>query len=158
MSAVHSSRITPFLWFRDNAEEAVEFYLSVFPNSRRISEMRAPVDTPSVPAGGLLTVAFELDGLRFTALNGGPQYSFTPAVSFFVTCEDQKEIDYYWSRLTADGGKEVACGWLVDKFGLSWQIVPAKILGLLRHPKAMQAMMQMKKFNIAELEAAAAAS
>ncbi len=149
-----SSRITPFLWFDRNAEEAVAFYVSVFPNSRRTGELRASVDVPGAPAGGVLTVSFELEGLRFTALNGGPQVLFNQAVSFVVTCQDQAEIDRYWSLLTADGGKEIACGWLVDKFGLSWQIVPARIAELLQHPSAMQAMMGMKKLDIAELERA----
>ena len=158
MSALQpSSRITPFLWFENNADEAAAFYVSIFPNARRISELRASSDTPSVPAGGVLTVAFELDGLKFTALNGGPAHAFNHAISFVVSCEDQKEIDFYWSRLTAEGGEEVACGWLKDKFGLSWQIVPARLPELLRNPKAMQAMMTMKKLVIADLEAAAAA-
>lgn len=156
MSALaHSSRITPFLWFENNAEEAAEFYISIFPNSRLVTELRASSDTPTVPAGGVLTVAFELDGLKFTALNGGQANTFNHAVSFVVTCEDQQEVDHYWSRLT-DGGEEVACGWLKDKFGLSWQIVPARLPELLRNPKAMQAMMGMKKLDIAALERAAA--
>jgi predicted 3-demethylubiquinone-9 3-methyltransferase (glyoxalase superfamily) len=145
-----SSRITPFLWFDNNAEEAVAFYLSIFPNSRRLSELRNTGDAPG-PKGGILTLSFELDGLRFTALNGGPAYKFTEAVSFMVRCETQQEIDHYWSRLT-DGGAEVACGWLKDKFGLCWQIVPARLGELLKNSKAMQAMMKMKKFDIAELE------
>jgi predicted 3-demethylubiquinone-9 3-methyltransferase (glyoxalase superfamily) len=145
-----SSRITPFLWFDNNAEEAVAFYLSIFPNSRRLSELRNTGDAPG-PKGGILTLSFELDGLRFTALNGGPADKFTEAVSFMVRCETQQEIDHYWSRLT-DGGAEVACGWLKDKFGLCWQIVPARLGELLKNSKAMQAMMKMKKFDIAELE------
>ena len=154
MSALsESSRITPFLWFDNNAEEAVAFYLSIFPNSRRIGELRNTGDAPG-PKGGVLTISFELDGLRFTALNGGPVFKFNEAVSFVVTCETQDEIDYYWSKLTA-GGSEVQCGWLKDKFGLSWQIVPARIGELLKTSKAMQAMMKMKKLDIAELERAA---
>jgi len=153
MSALgESSRITPFLWFDNNAEEAVAFYLRIFPNSRRIGELRNTGDAPG-PKGGVLTVSFELDGLRFTALNGGPVFKFNEAVSFVVTCETQDEIDYYWSKLTA-GGSEVQCGWLKDKFGLSWQIVPARIGELLKTSKAMQAMMKMKKLDIAELERA----
>ena len=150
------SRITPFLWFDKNAEEAVDFYLSVFKNSRRLGELRNnSIDDPRmVPKGGVLTVSFELDGLRFTALNGGPAHQFTDAISFVVRCDSQDEVDYYWSKLTA-GGAEVACGWLKDKFGLSWQIVPARLPELIQHPKAMQAMMGMKKLVIAELEAAA---
>ena len=144
--------ITPFLWFDSNAEEAADFYVSVFPNSRKLSELRNTGDAPG-PKGGVLTVSFELDGLSFTALNGGPAYQFTPAISFVVRCETQQEIDDYWSKLTA-GGKEIQCGWLVDKFGLSWQIVPARLPELLKHPKGMQAMMKMKKLDIAELERA----
>jgi predicted 3-demethylubiquinone-9 3-methyltransferase (glyoxalase superfamily) len=147
-------RISPFLWFDSNAEEAADFYVSVFPNSRKLGAMRSSADTPSGPAGSVLTVSFELDGLKFTALNGGPNHKFTDAVSFVVRCENQQEIDSYWAKLT-DGGSEVACGWLKDKFGLSWQIVPANILELIRTPKAMETMMQMTKFDIAALERAA---
>jgi predicted 3-demethylubiquinone-9 3-methyltransferase (glyoxalase superfamily) len=154
MSDLHASpRITPFLWFDQNAEEAVEFYLSIFKDSRRISELRNPGNAPG-PQGGILTIDFELDGVRFTALNGGPQYKFNPAVSFFIRCESQQEIDYYWDRLT-DGGGEVACGWLYDKFGLSWQVVPANIAELVGNRKGMEAMMTMKKLDIAALEQAA---
>ena len=145
-------RITPFLWFDSNAEEAVEFYCGIFPNSRKLSELRNTGDAPG-PKGCVLTVSFELDGLRFTALNGGPAYQFTPAISFAVSCDTQQEIDNYWSKLTA-GGKEIQCGWLVDKFGLSWQIVPARLSELLKDSRAMQAMMKMKKLDIAELERA----
>lgn len=148
-----SSRITPFLWFDSNAEEAVAFYLSIFPNSRRLGELRNTGDAPG-PKGGILTVSFELDGLQFTALNGGPEHKFNDAVSFMVRCETQEEIDYYWTRLT-EGGTEIACGWLRDKFGLSWQITPANFGELLKTSKAMQAMMKMKKFDIAALERAA---
>jgi predicted 3-demethylubiquinone-9 3-methyltransferase (glyoxalase superfamily) len=144
--------ITPFLWFDSNAEEAADFYVSTFPNSRKLGELRNTGDAPG-PKGGVLTVSFELDGLRITALNGGPAYQFTPAVSFAVRCDTQQEIDDYWSKLTA-GGKEIQCGWLVDKFGLSWQIVPARLPELIKHPKGMQAMMKMKKLEIAELERA----
>jgi len=147
------SRITPFLWFDQNAEEAVDFYLSVFKNSRRLSEFRNPGEAPG-PKGGVLTIAFELDGATFTALNGGPDYKFNEAVSFVVRCDTQEEVDYYWERLTA-GGSEIACGWLRDKFGLCWQIVPARMIELIQNPKAMQAMMQMKKLDIAGLERAA---
>jgi predicted 3-demethylubiquinone-9 3-methyltransferase (glyoxalase superfamily) len=157
MSAIENhSCITPFLWFDKNAEEAVDFYLGIFPNSRRLSGLRNnSIDDPRmVPKGGVLTLSFELDGQRFTALNGGPGHPFTDATSFVVSCKDQAEIDYYWSKLT-EGGAEVACGWLKDKFGLSWQIVPARIGELISHPKAMQAMMQMKKLVIADLERAA---
>lgn len=148
-----SPRITPFLWFDANAEEAVNFYLSVFKNSRRLDQLRNSGDAPG-PKGGVLTVAFELDGQRFTALNGGPHFKFNEAVSFVVRCESQEEVDEYWSKLSA-GGAESQCGWLKDKFGLSWQIVPARLPELVKNPKAMRAMMGMKKINLAELEAAA---
>ena len=146
-------RITPFLWFDSNAEEAVAFYLSVFKNSRLLQEVRNTGDAPG-PKGGVLTIAFELDGQTFTALNGGPVYKFTEAISFVVRCDTQEEVDYYWSKLTA-GGSEIQCGWLKDKFGLCWQIVPARLPDLIQHPKAMQAMLRMKKLDIAELERAA---
>ncbi len=149
-----SPRITPFLWFDSNAEEAADFYVSVFPNSRRLGGLRNSGEAPG-PKGGVLTVSFELDGLRFTALNGGPAYKFSQAVSFVVNCDTQEEIDHYWSRLTADGGSEIQCGWLTDKFGLTWQVVPRRIGDLLKDSKAMQAMMKMKKLDIAELERAA---
>ena len=151
-----SLRISPFLWFDQNAEEAVDFYISIFPNSRRLDQLRNnSIDDPRmVPKGAILTLAFELDGLKFTALNGGPGHPFTDAISFFVRCDNQAEIDFYWSRLS-EGGAEIQCGWLKDKFGLSWQIVPARIIELIRNPKAMQAMMTMKKLDIAELERAA---
>jgi predicted 3-demethylubiquinone-9 3-methyltransferase (glyoxalase superfamily) len=148
-------RITPFLWFDTNAEEAVEFYLSVFQNSRRLGELRSPIQT-SVPAGHILTIAFELDGQKFTALNGGPSTKFNQSVSLVVRCDTQQEVDHYWSKLAA-GGEEIACGWLKDKFGLSWQVVPAQILDWVQHPAAMKAMMTMKKLDIAELQRAAKA-
>jgi predicted 3-demethylubiquinone-9 3-methyltransferase (glyoxalase superfamily) len=155
MSALaHSPRITPFLWFDANAEEAVEFYCGIFRNSRKLNELRSPVDTPSGPKGTILTISFELDRQRFTALNGGANYKFNEAVSFVVRCDTQEEVDYYWKELSA-GGSEIACGWLKDKFGLSWQIVPARLPELIQHPKAMQAMMQMKKIDLAALERAA---
>jgi len=148
-------RITPFLWFDKNAEEAVDFYLTVFKNSRKLGELRGPVDTPGVPKGMVLTISFELDGQKFTALNGGPEHSFNEAVSFVVRCENQAEIDFYYSKLLEGGGSEIACGWLKDKFGLRWQVVPARIGELISHPRAMQAMMKMKKFDIAALQRAA---
>ncbi len=154
MSALPSfPRITPFLWFDSNAEEAVNFYLSVFKNSRRLDDLRSPDDNPG-PKGSVLTIAFELDGQKFTALNGGPLFKFNESVSFLVRCDTQQEVDYYWSKLSA-GGSESQCGWLKDKFGLSWQVVPARIAELIKHPKAMQAMLKMKKLDIAELERAA---
>jgi predicted 3-demethylubiquinone-9 3-methyltransferase (glyoxalase superfamily) len=155
MSALQDfPRITPFLWFDSNAEEAVDFYLTVFKNSRRLDVLENTPANPNPPAK-ILTIAFELDGQKFTALNGGPSFKFTEAVSFVVRCDTQQEVDEYWSKLTADGGAEVQCGWLKDKFGLSWQIVPTRALDLIKNPKAMQAMMQMKKLDIAELERAA---
>jgi predicted 3-demethylubiquinone-9 3-methyltransferase (glyoxalase superfamily) len=155
MSALQNfPRITPFLWFDSNAEEAVDFYLTVFKSSRRLEALRRNADDPGGKKGSVLTIAFELDGQKFTALNGGPMYKFTEAISFVVRCDSQEEVDYYWERLTA-GGSEIACGWLKDKFGLCWQIVPVQMLELIRHPKAMQAMMQMKKIDIAALERAA---
>jgi len=147
-------RITPFLWFDSNAEEAVDFYLKIFKNSRRLGEMRVPDGGPA-PAGKPLTLSFELDGQTFTALNGGPHFKFTEAVSFSIRCDSQQEVDYYWDKLIAGGGSESQCGWLKDKFGLSWQVVPAQLPGLLKNPKAMQAMLKMKKLDIAELERAA---
>lgn len=146
-------RVTPFLWFDSNAEEAVDFYLSVFKNSRRLDQLRNAADGPG-PKGAVLTVAFELDGQKFTALNGGPHFKFNEAISFVVRCDTQEEVDDYWAKLS-EGGSEVQCGWLKDKFGLSWQIVPAILPDLIRNPKAMQAMLQMKKLDIAELERAA---
>lgn len=146
--ALQANKITPFLWFDGNAEQAVDFYLSVFPNSRMTGGLPGP-------GGKALTVRFDLEGLNFTALNAGPQDKFNKAVSFVIHCNDQAEIDYYWDKLTADGGKEIECGWVDDKFGLSWQVVPDSIGELLKHPKAIDAMMRMKKFIIADLEAAA---
>ncbi len=153
MSALENfPRITPFLWFDSNAEEAVEFYLTVFKNSRRLDELRTAEDG-RVPKGSILTIAFELDGQKFTAINGGPTFKFTEAISFVVRCDSQQEVDEYWSKLSA-GGSESQCGWLKDKFGLSWQIVPARLPSLIKNPKAMQAMLKMKKLDIAELERA----
>ena len=146
-------RITPFLWFDSNAEEAVEFYLSIFNNSRRLDELPNNGESPA-PNARVLTVSFELDGQRITAMNGGPGHPLTDAFSLVVRCDSQKEIDDYWARLT-EGGSEVQCGWLKDKFGLSWQVVPANLPELVKHPKAMQALMKMVKLDIAELERAA---
>ena len=146
-------RITPFLWFDSNAEEAVEFYLSIFNNSRRLDELPNSGDSPA-PNARVLTVSFELDGQRITAMNGGPGHPPTDAFSLVVRCDSQKEIDDYWAKLT-EGGSEVQCGWLKDKFGLSWQVVPANLPELVKHPKAMQALMKMVKLDIAELERAA---
>jgi predicted 3-demethylubiquinone-9 3-methyltransferase (glyoxalase superfamily) len=140
MSALEKfPRITPFLWFDANAEEAVEFYLSVFRNSRRLDQLEN-TDGSAGPKGSVLTIGFELDGQTFTALNGGPYHKFNESISFVVRCDTQQDVDEYWEKLTA-GGSEVQCGWLKDKFGLSWQIVPARLPDLIRHPKAMQAML-----------------
>jgi predicted 3-demethylubiquinone-9 3-methyltransferase (glyoxalase superfamily) len=154
MSAFESfPRITPFLWFEWNAEQAVDFYVSVFKNSRRLDVLRNPGGAPG-PTDGILTIAFELDGQKFTALNGGPAYKFNEALSLVVRCDTQEEVDYYWSCLGA-GGSEIQCGWLRDKFGLCWQIVPAQLHQFIRNPKAFQAMMTMIKIDLAELERAA---
>ena len=155
-------RITPFLWFDTQAEEAARFYVSVFDNSRikYVSRYgKAGREVHSKEPGSVLTVAFELDGQSFVALNGGPQFQFNEAVSFQVSCETQAEIDYFWSRLS-EGGKESACGWLKDKYGLSWQIVPSVLPQLLadadgaKSERTMAALMQMKKFDIAALHRA----
>jgi predicted 3-demethylubiquinone-9 3-methyltransferase (glyoxalase superfamily) len=148
------NKISPFLWFDNNAEEAAEFYLASFPQARKITELRSSGVGPW-PAGELAAITIELMGQTVTFLNGGPQHRLSEAFSFWLTCKDQAEIDHYWSLLTDGGGQEIACGWLKDKFGVCWQVVPENILELLRHPKAMQAMMQMVKFDKAQLEAAA---
>ncbi len=150
-------KITPFLWFNTNAEEAVNFYLSVFKSAKVTKTIRCGDAGPG-PMGSVLTIGFEIEGQYFTALNGGPHYQLTPAFSIVVACESQEEIDYYWEKLTADGGKEVQCGWLEDKFGVSWQIWPSKILELIdgkepeKSARAMQAMMQMVKLDIQKLQ------
>jgi len=159
-------KITPFLWFDDNAEEAVKFYASIFKKSKIGKIARYAKGGEKVtgrPAGSVMTVEFELDGQEFVALNGGPIFKFNESVSFVVNCKTQAEVDYYWKKLSA-GGKEVQCGWLRDKFGLSWQIVPT-ILGELMSSKdaaksvrVMQAMLKMVKLDIKQLKAAAAAS
>lgn len=155
------SIITPFLWFDTQAEEAAAFYVGLFPNSRLLSTTLAPEGTPDPSAGGVLTVEFELDGVRFTGLNGGPLFPFTEAVSFVIDCADQAEVDRYWEALLADGGEESQCGWLKDRFGLSWQVVPQQLNELLGDPdpgrssRAMKAMLQMRKLDVAALQAAA---
>jgi predicted 3-demethylubiquinone-9 3-methyltransferase (glyoxalase superfamily) len=153
-------KITPFLWFDGNAEEAVNLYTSLFPNSKITSVARNPKGAPG-PEGAVLTMGFELFGQKFAALNGGPIYKFTEAVSFVVNCETQEEVDKYWDALLADGGVTQACGWLKDKFGLSWQITPTILPELLssddakKSGRVMQAMMKMIKLDIAELKRAA---
>jgi predicted 3-demethylubiquinone-9 3-methyltransferase (glyoxalase superfamily) len=150
--------ITPFLWFDAQAEEAARFYVSVFKNSKILGISRYGEAGPGA-AGSVMTVDFELDGEMFVALNGGPQYSFTPAVSFVVNCETQAEVDHYWARLS-EGGKEIQCGWLTDKYGLSWQIVPTILLELIKGDDAekrnrvMQAMLKMVKLDIETLKRA----
>ena len=153
-------KITTFLTYDDRAEEAVRLYISVFPNSRILSESRYPQGGPG-PAGGLMTATFELDGQEYTALNGGPSFSFAQGISLLVTCETQAEVDHYWSALTANGGSDGPCGWLTDPFGVSWQIIPTVLGELLSDPdpgraqRAVGAMLQMQKLDIAELQRAA---
>jgi predicted 3-demethylubiquinone-9 3-methyltransferase (glyoxalase superfamily) len=152
-------RITPFLWFDTQAEEAAKLYTSIFPNSKILNTARYGDAGPG-PKGSVMTVEFELDGQRIIALNGGPQFKFTEAISLVVDCKDQKEVDHYWSKLL-QGGKESRCGWLEDRYGVSWQIVPTVLGRLLSGPDAkkakrvMEAMLKMKKIDIAALEAAA---
>ncbi len=151
-------QITPFLWFDGKAEEAMNFYVSIFKNSKVISVSRCGEGGPA-PKGTAMSVKFQLNGLEFLALNGGPLFTFSPAVSFFVNCESQQEIDDLWSRLSAGGVKE-RCGWLKDKYGLSWQIIPSALGRMLQDQdpakagRVMQAMMQMEKLDIAALERA----
>jgi predicted 3-demethylubiquinone-9 3-methyltransferase (glyoxalase superfamily) len=151
-------KITPCLWFDGNAEEAARFYTSVFSESRIATTLHY-TDAGPGPKGDVLAVTFEIEGQEFMALNGGPQYQFTPAISLLVHCASQEEIDRYWSRLL-DGGKPWQCGWLQDRFGVSWQIAPDALLEMLRNPdtakanRAMQAMMKMVKLDIAQLEQA----
>jgi predicted 3-demethylubiquinone-9 3-methyltransferase (glyoxalase superfamily) len=151
-------KITPFLWFDANAEEAVAFYASIFPNSAVQKIHRYGKDSPGTE-GTVMVIEFTLNGVTFNALNGGPVYRFNPAISFVVSCEDQAEVDHYWEHLTT-GGQEDQCGWLTDKFGVSWQIVPKALDEMLADPdpqkayRAMQAMLKMVKLDIAELQKA----
>jgi len=152
--------ITPFLWFDDQAEEAAKFYLSVFPNSELLDVARYGESGPG-PAGAVMTIRFSLDGKEFVALNGGPDhYGFDESVSFVIGCADQDEVDRYWDALT-DGGEEIACGWLKDRFGLRWQVVPDELLALLGDPepdrarRAMEAMLTMKRLDVGAIRAAA---
>ena len=146
-------KITPFLWFDTQAEEAMNFYVSLFKNSIVNNISRGP-------DGRAFTVSFELDGQDFMGLNAGPEFKFNESISMFVNCEDQAEVDYYWDKLTADGGEESMCGWLKDKFGLSWQIVPKQLFDYIGGPdpvkaqRGMQAMLQMHKLVIADLKKA----
>lgn len=153
-------KITPFLWFDNQAEEAAKFYTSVFKNSK-MGEVRRYGDAGPGPKGSVMTASFSIEGVEFTALNAGPLFKFNESVSFVVHCKTQAEVDEYWSKLTADGGQESQCGWLKDKFGLSWQITPDRLLELIsdkdvaKSQRAMQAMMQMQKIDIAKIEQAA---
>jgi predicted 3-demethylubiquinone-9 3-methyltransferase (glyoxalase superfamily) len=163
--------VTPFLWFIDQAEQAAERYVSIFAGrpggghgeTRILGVTRYGEAGPGEPRSAM-TVEFELDGQRFTALNGGPHHAFTEAVSFVVSCGSQEEVDHFWTALTADGGEESMCGWLKDPYGLSWQIVPTQLMELLGDPdpdrsrRAMQAMLTMQKIDIAELRRAAEAA
>ncbi|HEV2830276.1 MAG TPA: VOC family protein [Pyrinomonadaceae bacterium] len=155
-----TQKITTFLWFDNNAEEAVNFYVSVFKNSKVLQTTRYGEIGPG-PKGTVMTIAFQLDGQEFTALNGGPQFKFTEAVSLVVHCDTQEEVDYFWEKLS-EGGEKVECGWLKDRFGLSWQITPDVLLELLeqsdeqKSQRVMKAMMQMKKLDIEALKQAAA--
>ena len=158
-------KITPFLWFDDQAEEAVKFYTSIFKNSKvgrilRYGEEAAKVSQTGRPVGSVLTIEFEIEEQKFTALNGGPAFKFNESISFVVNCDTQKEVDYFWGKLTADGGQESQCGWLKDKFGVSWQVVPRALIEMLRDKdsekseRVMKAMLQMQKINIKTLEEA----
>ena len=153
-------KISPFLWFDSQAEEAINFYVSIFKNSKVIGMNRAPEGGP-MPEGTVMSGTFVLDGVEFLALNGGPMFKFTEAISLFVKCADQAEVDYFWDKLVAGGGRHDQCGWLKDRFGLSWQIIPNRLGELLgdkdgkRASRAMQAMLQMKRIDVAKLEAAA---
>jgi len=157
-----SQKITPFLWFEDQAEEAANFYVSIFENSRIVNVTRyneASARAAGRRAGSVMTVAFVLDGQEFTALNGGPIFKFSEATSFVVHCQSQKEVDHFWERL-ADGGQEVQCGWLKDRFGVSWQVVPDAMIEMLQDQDAekskrvMSAMLQMKKIDVDGLKKA----
>jgi predicted 3-demethylubiquinone-9 3-methyltransferase (glyoxalase superfamily) len=154
-------KITPFLWFDDQAEEAVNFYTSLFKNAKidrifRYTEEAA--EKTGLPVGSVLTIEFEIEGQKFVALNGGALFKFNESVSFVINCETQEEVDYFWGKLTADGGEESACGWLKDKFGLSWQVTPTVLIDMLhdndqeKSGRVMQAMLQMKKIEIKALK------
>jgi len=152
--------IVPNLWFDTQAEQAAQFYVSVFPDSRIVGSTRYPEGAPG-PTGSVMTVEFELDGQRFVGTNGGPQFPFTEAVSFLVECADQAEVDRYWDALLAGGGQESQCGWLKDRYGLSWQVVPVGMDEIFADPdpqraqRAMQAMLGMRKLDLAAVQGAA---
>jgi predicted 3-demethylubiquinone-9 3-methyltransferase (glyoxalase superfamily) len=149
------NKITPNLWFKGNAEEAVNFYLSIFPGGRIITASYYPTgglpDFQKPFAGKVLAIYFELFGQQFTAINAGDEFTFNEAVSFNISCKDQAEIDYYWDKLTSDGGTESVCGWCKDKYGLSWQVNPENMEGLMLKPGAWERLLQMKKICVAEL-------
>ena len=153
-------KISPCLWFDGQAEEAAAFYTSLFPNSRIDSVERAPGDTPSGPKGSVLTVPFTIAGRSYIALNGGPDFKFNEAISLSIDCEDQEEVDRYWDALVANGGEHSVCGWLKDRFGVSWQVIPRQLPQLLASPdrdaaeRVLQAMLKMTKIEVAELERA----
>jgi predicted 3-demethylubiquinone-9 3-methyltransferase (glyoxalase superfamily) len=153
-------KISPCLWFDNQAEEAAQFYTSLFPNSHVVSVDRSPADTPSGPEGMVLTVDFVLDGRSFIALNGGPDFTFSEAISMSIDCEDQAEVDRYWDALIDDGGEPSVCGWLKDRYGLSWQVIPKQLPAMLKDPdraaakRVMEAMLKMVKIEVAELERA----
>ncbi len=156
-------KITPFLWFDDQAEEAVKFYTSIFKNSKTGRILRYGQEAAKAsgrPVGSVLTIEFEIEGQKFVALNGGPDFKFNESVSFVINCETQKEVDYFWEKFTADGGEESACGWLKDKYGLSWQITPTVLIDRLhdkdpqKAEQVMKAMLEMKKIDIEKLKAA----
>lgn len=156
-------KIVPFLWFNGDAEAAATFYVTLVPNSRVDAVVRSPTDTPSGPEGSVLVVEFTLDGNPYVGLNGGPDHPFTEAVSFQILTDDQAETDRLWTAIVADGGREGVCGWCKDRWGLSWQITPKRLMALIKDPdpgrarRAMQAMMRMGKIDIAALEEAVAA-
>jgi predicted 3-demethylubiquinone-9 3-methyltransferase (glyoxalase superfamily) len=155
-----TQKMTPCLWFDGQAEEAVNFYLSIFKNSRLLKVARYGEFGPG-PQGSVMTISFVLDGQEYLALNGGPEFKFTPALSLIINCENQQEVDWFWEKLTADGGQEVQCGWLTDKYGLSWQVVPKQLLEVMTQAapevvdKVMQVMCPMKKLELEPLLLAA---
>ena len=155
------SKITPCLWYNHNGEEAANFYVTLFPDSRIDNVQRSPADNPSMKEGGVLVVEFTLAGQHYIALNGGPQFPFTEAISLQVRTEDQEETDRLWDAFLANGGEESQCGWLKDRWGLSWQITPKRLLELMGDPdrdrarRAMEAMLTMRKIDIAAVERAA---
>src|SRR6266446_4384519 len=158
-------KITPFLWFDHQAENAVKFYTAIFKNSKvgrilRYGEEAAKISSTGRPVGSVLTIEFEMEGQKFVALNGGPLFKFNESISFVVNCETQEEVDYFWEKLTADGGQESQCGWLKDKYGLSWQVVPTVLIDMLhdkdskKSERVTAAMLQMKKIDINKLKEA----